>query len=75
MYYKNVENPDKEICDAFKEELKKAPNKILESMKTNQFKDAMKKGIEGFKNPNADLAADIKAGADAFIADKAEADA
>ena len=33
MFYKMVENPDKDICDAFEEELRKSPQKIFDQMK------------------------------------------
>jgi len=34
-YYKAIENPNKEICDSFKKELAKAPQKIIQQMKGN----------------------------------------
>ena len=33
MFYKTIENPNKEICAAFEEELAKSPQKIFEQMK------------------------------------------
>lgn len=33
MFYKNITNPNKEICDAFEEELRKSPQKIFDQMK------------------------------------------
>jgi hypothetical protein len=33
LFYKNISNPDKEVCDNFAEELKKSPGKIFEQMK------------------------------------------
>ena len=33
LFYKDIANPNKEICDAFEKELKKSPQKIFEQMK------------------------------------------
>ena len=33
MFYKNITTPNKEICDAFEEELRKSPQKIFDQMK------------------------------------------
>jgi hypothetical protein len=33
MFYKKIASPNKEICDAFEEELRKSPAKIFEQMK------------------------------------------
>lgn len=45
-YYKTIEEPDKDICDAFKKELQKTPKKILEQMKggdDSPFQKGLKK--------------------------------
>lgn len=33
LFYKEITNPNKEICDAFEEELRKSPQKIFDQMK------------------------------------------
>jgi len=33
MYYKDIAIPDKDICDSFKEELKKSPQRIMKQIK------------------------------------------
>ena len=33
LFYKDIESPDSEVCDNFKEELRKSPAKIFEQMK------------------------------------------
>ena len=33
VFYKNINKPNREICDVFEEELKKSPQKIFDKMK------------------------------------------
>lgn len=36
LYYKAIENPDRNICDPFQKELEKAPQAILASMQGDE---------------------------------------
>ena len=49
VYYKETENADKAICDKFKEELKKSPQKILEQIKGGED-SAIAKGMKAYND-------------------------
>lgn len=50
MFYKMVENPDKDICDAFEEELRKSPQKIFDQMKNYGPGKGMEDSLKQLKN-------------------------
>jgi hypothetical protein len=49
-YYKVVKNPSAEICDPFLEDLLKSPQTILDKIKRSGSMEAIRKGIDEFKN-------------------------
>jgi len=52
LFYKEVANPDKEVCDAFEEELKKSPSKVFEQMKNYGPGKNIEDSIKSLKTAN-----------------------
>jgi type II secretory pathway component PulC len=58
LYYKDVQVSDKEICEAFKEELSKSPAKIMSQIKAASEK--ANEHMEQMKEKGVDRAKEIK---------------
>lgn len=54
MYYKNIDNPDEDICASFKESLMRSPQEILDKIKNNSNVSAIQKGIDELKNTSSE---------------------
>ena len=52
LFYKDVANPDREVCDAFDEELKKSPSKVFEQMKNYGPGKNIEDSIKSLKTAN-----------------------
>ena len=57
MYYKNIDNPDEDICRAFKESVMRSPQEILDKIKRNSNVKAIQKGLDELKNTSSEDAA------------------
>lgn len=55
-YYKPIENPDTKICDRLMDDLLKSPQKILDKIKKNGTMDAIRRGIDEYKNTSPEEA-------------------
>ena len=52
LFYKEVANPVREVCDAFEEELKKSPSKVFEQMKNYGPGKGLEDSIKSLKTAN-----------------------
>lgn len=62
-------NPDKDVCDAFDEELKKSPSKIFEQMKNYGPGKDIEESIKSLKSAKEPTEEEKKAEADPHMKD------